>query len=148
MQRSARTYISILTIVVSLIVVRVPVMAASGASAPLFDFETESANATVNFETSGVLPADLPPVIRLIVDRTELNPGDQLQHPDETQILVNESGSLQLTDGLGLMASFEADQEIYAPPGSFTNLTATTPSRVLRAHIDSSAEGNGMVMIK
>ena len=147
MQRSARTTISILAIIASLIVARAPVIAASGASAPLFDFETGSAHATVNFETSGILPADLPPVVRLIVDRTELNPGEQLQHLDETQILVNESGSLQLTDGLGLMASFDEDQEIYAPPGAFTDLTATTPSRILRAHIDASAEGNGMVMI-
>jgi hypothetical protein len=147
MQRSARTTLLIFAIIVSLIVARAPIAAASGASAPLFDFESESANATVNFETSGVLPADLPPVVRLIVDRTQLNPGDQLQHLDETQILVNESGSLQLTDGLGLTASFEEDQEIYAPPGSFTNLTATTASSILRAHIDTSAEGNGMVMI-
>jgi len=116
MQRSARTTISLFAIIISLIVARAPVAAASGSSAPLFDFETESARATVNFETSGVLPADLPPVVRLIVDRTELDPGEQLQHLDETQILVNESGSLQLTDGLGLMANFEEDEEIYAPP--------------------------------
>jgi hypothetical protein len=147
MQRSARTTISLFAIIISLIVARAPVAAASGSSAPLFDFETESARATVNFETSGVLPADLPPVVRLIVDRTELDPGEQLQHLDETQILVNESGSLQLTDGLGLMANFEEDEEIYAPPGSFTNLTATTSSSILRAHIDASAEDNGMVMI-
>src|SRR3954447_21017737 len=147
MQRSARFTFSIFAIIISLIVARAPVATASGSSAPLFDLETGSAHATVNFETSGTLPADLPPVVRLIVDRTELNPGDQLQRLDETQILVNESGSLQLTDGLGLMASFEEDQEIYALPGSFTNLTATTPSRVLRAHIDASAAGNGTVTI-
>ncbi len=143
MQRSARTKISILAIIVSLIFAR----DASAAPGPALELGVLTANATIAFESSGILPVDLPPVVRLIVDRTELNPGDQLQHLDETQILVNESGSLQLTDGLGLTASFEADQEIYAPPGSFTNLTATTSSRVLRAHIDASAEGNGMVTI-
>src|SRR6187399_2469488 len=101
MQRSARTTISIFPIIISLIFARAPIPAASGASAPLFDFESERAHATVNFETSGILPADLPPIVRLIVQRTELNPGDRLLHLDETQILVNESGSLQLTDGLG-----------------------------------------------
>jgi hypothetical protein len=146
MQRSARTTLSIFAIIVSLIFAQA-VSHASAAPGPALELGSLTANASIAFESSGVLPTDLPPVVRLIVDRTELKPGDQLQHLDETQILVNESGSLQLTDGLGLMASFEEDQEIYAPPGSFTNLTATTSSRVLRAHIDASAEGNGMVMI-
>ncbi len=146
MQRSARTTLSIFAIIVSLIFART-VSNASAAPGTALELGSLTANASIAFESSGVLPADLPPVVRLIVDRTELNPGDQLQHLDETQILVNESGSLQLTDGLGLTASFAADQEIYAPPGSFTNLTATTSSRILRAHIDASAEGNGMVTI-
>src|SRR5690349_7402636 len=99
MQRSIRTTLSIFAIIISLTFART-VSNASAAPGPALELGSLTANASIAFESSGVLPADLPPVVRLIVDRTELNPGDQLQQLDDTQILVNESGSLQLTDGL------------------------------------------------
>ena len=65
MQRSARTKLSILAIIVSLIFAR----DASAAPRPALELGVLTANATIAFESSGILPVDLPPVVRLIVDR-------------------------------------------------------------------------------
>lgn len=120
---------------------------ASAAPKPASETNPSISPVTVAYDVSGAVPGDLPPVVSLIVDRTQLRPGDHLPDLDQTQILVTESGSLQLTDGIGITSNLNDNRQLYAPRGSVSRVTATTATQILRAHIDASAETNGLVTI-
>ena len=120
---------------------------ASAAPKPASETNAPMSAVTLAYDVSGALPDDLPPVVSLIVDRTQLQPGDRLPELDQTQILVTESGSLQLTDGIGITSDLDDNRQVYAPRGSVSRVTATTDAQILRAHIDASAETNGLVTI-
>jgi hypothetical protein len=120
---------------------------AGAAPKPASETNAPISAVTLAYDVSGTLPGDLPPVVSLVIDRTTLQPGDQLPELDQTQILVTESGSLQLTDGIGIISDLDNSRQVYAPRGSVSRVTATTATQILRAHIDASAETNGLVTI-
>lgn len=120
---------------------------ASAAPKPASEANAPISAVTLAYDVSGVLPDGLPPIVSLVVDRTLLQPGDQLPELDQAQILVTESGSLQLTNGIGISSNLDDNRQVYAPRGSVSRVTATTATQLLRAHVDASAETNGLVTI-
>lgn len=109
--------------------------AARAADPPLPGFGDLGEGSTLSYAVSGLLEPGDQTITRLVVERLVLEPDAALPDSADAQLIAVESGSLTMTDELGLVANLGAGEQLVADAGAVPEISADQPTSLLRARL-------------